>query len=132
MLAQLEAQEELLAGQIMFTTLANWVEDIVWVNDCEGRLLFINEAWVELTGLSLLQTAEFGWLKVIHPDEIQGLLDARVEQFENGVPFERTYRVLTREGTYVQLSARTVPLKDSHGKIVRWFGMAIVDDGKDD
>src|SRR5207247_2856247 len=46
----------------------------VWRADLDGRIQFVNDVWLDYTGLSVDQTLEWAWTTgdVIHPDDLPG------------------------------------------------------------
>src|SRR5437867_7863011 len=48
----------------------------VWKADSDGTIQFVNEVWLDYTGLSLDQTLGWAWTTgdVIHADDLPGLL----------------------------------------------------------
>src|SRR5205809_8075511 len=49
----------------------------VWRADSSGTMQFVNEVWLDYTGLSLDQTLGWAWTTgdVIHADDLPGLLE---------------------------------------------------------
>jgi PAS domain S-box-containing protein len=97
----------------------------VWMTDPRGQNIYSNHYWHEFSGLSLEQTAGFGWITALHPEDAErGRAEwtaavARGESFENEVRFRR------RDGEYRWHMTRAFPLKDAAGRVIRWIGMAI-------
>ena len=65
------------------------------------------------------------WLQAyIHPDDQAQVLAKIQEAIRTGSVFELEHRVLRRDGSIGWTFSRAVPLKDSAGAIVEWFGAA--------
>ena len=66
----------------------------------------------------------FGWAEVVHPEDRQPYQEKWRASLATGEPFECEARFRSAaNGEYRWLLARGVPLRDSHGKIVRWYGL---------
>ena len=103
--------------------LANALPHIVWVSAPNGDLEYFNHCWLEYTGLTLEETKGWGWKPVIHPDDLQHTIDIWTGALERGETFETEYRFKrASDGEYRWHLGRAVPVTDSKGVIVKWFG----------
>jgi C4-dicarboxylate-specific signal transduction histidine kinase len=74
--------------------------------------------------LSAHDSAACGWTNAVHPEDRQAYADEWRASLAAGEPFESEARFrCTGNGEYRWLLARTVPLRNVHGKIVRWYGL---------
>jgi PAS domain S-box-containing protein len=94
-----------------FTTLA------------DGSCTFVNKRWTEYTGLSVEETSGIGWQRAIHRQDLAHHSEkwrisvATGQLFEDEARFRRA-----ADGEYRWFLVRGVPLRDPHGKIVKWYG----------
>jgi PAS domain S-box-containing protein len=114
---RLESQEKRLRDVVetipamTFTTLSN------------GSCTFVNKRWTEYTGLSVEETSGAGWQHAVHPEDLVRHSEkwrisvATGQVFEDEARFRRAV-----DGEYRWFLVRGVPLRDPHGKIVRWYG----------
>ena len=65
---------------------------------------------------------ERGWKAAIHPIDAENLNKWRTA-FASGEPFENEARHRSATGEYRWFLVRAVPLRDKHGKIVKWYGV---------
>lgn len=96
---------------------------MAWTARPDGTNAFVNRRWAEATGLSAEETAGSGWRAVVHPDDLQTYSEQWSTSLASGAPFECEARFRFASGEYRRLLARGVPLRDAHGKIVRWHGV---------
>ena len=86
--------------------------------------MFVNRGWAEYTGLSAVDTAGSGWTAAVHPDDRQPYGEKWRASLASGEPFESEARFrYAANGEYRWFLARGVPLRDKHGKILRWYGI---------
>jgi len=88
----------------------------------DGTLDFANAQWRSYTGLTPEELQGRGWQRIIHPDDREPLLKAVEESRAKGKPYEHEVRRRGADGQYRWFLARGVPLKDSEGRILRWYG----------
>ena len=114
---QLKRQEKRLRDVVetipamTFTTLPN------------GSSTFVNKRWTEYTGLSVEQSSGIGWQRAIHPEDLARHSEKRRMSIATGHPFEDEARFRrATDGEYRWFLVRGVPLRDRHGKILKWYG----------
>jgi PAS domain S-box-containing protein len=87
-----------------------------------GSCTFVNKRWTEYTGLSVEQTSGTGWQHAIHPADVEHLSEKWRISVATGQLFEDEARLRRADGEYRWFLSRGVPLRNSYGKIVRWYG----------
>jgi PAS domain S-box-containing protein len=93
---------------------------MVWSKSPDGSADFLNQRFLEYTGLSLEEGLGWGWMKEFHPED-------RAEEewraaFAAGEIFEREAQLRRADGAYRWFLLRAVPLRDELGKVVKWYG----------
>ena len=89
----------------------------------DGSCTFVNKRWTEYTGLSVEQSSGAGWQRAVHPEDLAQHSEnwrisvATGRLFEGEARFRRA-----TDGEYRWFLVRGVPLRDPHGKIVKWYG----------
>jgi PAS domain S-box-containing protein len=63
-----------------------------------------------------------GWQRMLHPEDRERVLNAWRESVRTGTPYEQEERHRGADGQYRWFLARGVPLRDSTGRIIRWYG----------
>jgi PAS domain S-box-containing protein len=64
----------------------------------------------------------FGWKKLHHPDHLERVVRRLHEFLASGTPWEDTFPLRGRDGSYRWFLTRARPICDETGKVVRWFG----------
>ncbi|HVO94695.1 MAG TPA: sigma 54-interacting transcriptional regulator [Terriglobales bacterium] len=97
----------------------------------DGFIDFFNQRSLEFLGLPLEEISGWGWTKLIHSDDIEGLLAKWRRALQVGEPFVAESRMRRADGAYRWMLHRCVSLRDEQGNIARWFGSSIdIDDQK--
>lgn len=93
----------------------------MWLSGPNGELEFVNQRWVEFSGLDYEATKNPEQIGTrLHPDD--HLLEHWRHSIETGTPFELEARLRGQDGQFRWFMMRSVPLRDEQGRIVRWFG----------
>ncbi|MGH7607650.1 MAG: ATP-binding protein, partial [Gemmatimonadales bacterium] len=120
--ARRQAEQDLRTQEAHFRTLANAIPQLAWIAESDGRRSWYNERWSEFTGLTLDELQGEGWQRVPHPDHLARVRDGQRAAFERGEVWEDTYPLRRRDGVYRWFLSRAVPIRDAHGRILRWLG----------
>jgi PAS domain S-box-containing protein len=88
----------------------------------DGSAEFANRPWLDYSGLSEKANLGSGWQLTIHPDDLDEHLSKWRASLETGAPFENESRQRDAHGEYRWFLVRAVPLRDEHGKILKWYG----------
>ena len=115
-------EKALQESEEAFRTLAESVPHIVWATRADGWNIFFNKRWVEYTGLSLEQSYGHGWNIPFHPDDKKRAWDAWQNATEHGATYSLDVRLRRADGVYRWWLVRGVPLLDTKGEIIKWFG----------
>ena len=102
--------------------LIDTLPGLVWTALPDGSIDFLNRAWQQYTGVPVEQGCGHGWHAVIHPDDLQGLLEKWRSFVASGQPAEVEARLRCSDGGYRWFLIRAVPLHDAEGKIISWQG----------
>ena len=105
---------------------------MVWIARTDGSNEFGNRRWQEYTGLSHERTVGSGWQDAVHPTDLKRHWEKWCASLASGEPFENEVRYRrAADGQYRWFLSRAVPLRDEHGKILRWYGVSTdIDDRK--
>jgi PAS domain S-box-containing protein len=116
------AQEAVRRSEDRLRLVIDTIPQQIWSGPPDGSLDFCNVQWLSYTGLTQEQVQGEGWQRMLHPDDRERVLMAWEESVAKGTPYEQEERHRRAEGPYRWFLARGVPLRDSEGHIVRWYG----------
>jgi PAS domain S-box-containing protein len=109
-------------GAERFQTLANNISPFCWMADANGRIFWYNERWYDYTGTTFDDLQGEGWRTVHHPDHIERVIEKMNRHWETGEAWEDTFPLRDKHGNYRWFLSQALPIRDSSGRITRWFG----------
>ena len=95
---------------------------LVWAALPDGHIDFLNQRWCEYTNLGLGESYGRGWHKVVHPEDLSGLLERWRSILASGEPGEMEARLRRFDGEYRWFLVRASPMADASGHLVKWCG----------
>jgi PAS domain S-box-containing protein len=104
-----------------FRQLSELMPEKVSRTDAEGNAIYYNQSWMDYTGLTFDEMKDWGWGKVVHPDDLDELTKEWTQSLSTGTNFEMEFRLLNKNGDYRWHLCRSNPLKDENGKIKNWL-----------
>jgi len=119
---QIEAEKALRDSEIRFRELADNISQFAWTADQTGWIYWYNKRWYDYTGTTLEEMQGWGWQKVHHPQHVDRVVRLILQSFETGSPWEDTFPLRSRDGTYRWFLSRALPIRNDAGEVVRWFG----------
>jgi PAS domain S-box-containing protein len=91
----------------------------------DGYLDYFNKPWLEYLGVTLDEVAGWNWTSFIHPEDVDGIVVGWRACLVSGETFEYESRVRRAGGQYRWMFHRRVPLRDTNGNIVKWYGSTL-------
>ncbi len=94
-------------------------------SDREGRCVWVNEKWCEITGYSFHNALGEGWRKALHPEDIDRIFNEWKECSSIGQLFCSEYRFLRPDGTVRWVLGRATEQLDKEGKGIGYSGVIV-------
>ena len=111
--------------------LAEVMPQPVWTCTPDGDCDYLSHHWGEYTGKTEAEQLGYNWLDQVHPDDRDLLLTRWHQALETGVQLEVESRFRRADGEWRWFLARAVPVRDTEGRIVKWYGsLSEIDDLK--
>ena len=95
---------------------------LAWSCLPDGANEFTNKRWRDYTGLSQAEALGLGWQRTFHPDDLGKVMENWRAVQASGEPSGAEARMRRFDGEYRWFLIRAEPVRDQHGKIVRWYG----------
>jgi len=120
--ARRSAADALRQSEEVLRALANTIPQLAWMAQADGAIVWFNERWFEYTGTTPDQVVGWGWQTTVEPTVLPAVQERWNASIRSGTPFEMEYPIHGVDDTYRWFLTRVNPVRDRHGKVLRWFG----------
>ena len=117
-----KAETVLRESEEQFRTLADSIPNLSWWANADGYITWYNRQWYEYTGTTPEQMEGWGWQSVHDPNVLPKVLERWQASLATGQPFDMEFPLRGADGVFRSFLTRVLPLKDSAGVVLRWFG----------
>ena len=103
--------------------LVEALPQLVWSATPDGACDYFSAQWTQYTGVAESELLGWRWMDVLHPGDRHGTRQVWTGSVAERHAYDVEYRV--RRGTtetYRWFKTRGMPVRDSKGSIVNWFG----------
>ena len=117
------AEEKLRESEEQLRALANSIPQLAWMAEPDGFIFWYNRRWYDYTGTTAEEMEGWGWQTVHDAEILPDVLARWQNSIQTGEPFDMEFPLRRgADGAFRWFLTRVVPLRDSNGNIVRWFG----------
>ncbi len=112
----------LRASDADFRSLAEAMPQIVWIARADGWNTYLNQQWVDYTGLTIEESAGHEWTTPFYPEDQERARSAWERAAVAGGTYSVECRMRRKDGVYRWWLIRGVPVKHDDGSIAKWIG----------
>jgi hypothetical protein len=105
-----------------FHAMANGIPQLAHMAGADGAISWYNQRWYEYTGTTPEQMEGWGWRSAIDLAMLPKVMERWQASIATGKPFDMEFPLRGADGTFRTFLNRIMPLKNSEGRVVRWFG----------
>jgi PAS domain S-box-containing protein len=116
------AEEALRESEQRWRNLTEALPQLVWGAAPDGGCDYFSTQWTTYTGISESELLGWAWMEALHPDDREPTRQFWTESVAGRQPYDVEYRIRRSDGTYGWFKTRGTPIRDSDGRIVKWFG----------
>jgi PAS domain S-box-containing protein len=117
-----KAEEALRESEHRWRSLTEALPQLVWTAKPDGACDYFSMQWTQHTGVPEDRLLGWQWMETLHPDDREPTRQLWTNSVAGRGPYDVEYRVSRRDGEYRWFKTRGVPIRDSEGRIVKWFG----------
>ena len=116
--------DDLKCAEDRIRLIIDTIPTMAWSVRPGGTVDFVNERWLDYTGLSLEEEIEDP-TRAVHPEDLPRVMKKWRADMAGGEPSEDEMRMRRADGEYRWFLVRTAPLLDEQRNLVKWYGSAI-------
>jgi PAS domain S-box-containing protein len=120
------AAARLRESELNLRQLTETIPEMLWSATPEGEIDYCNARVLDYTGFTAEEIMGGGWIKLLHPDDVDQTARVWTSCVETGAPYRveiRTLHAADRKYRWCVTSA--LPLLDQQGRIVKWHGTIV-------
>jgi len=114
--------DPLRKGEERWRRLVEALPQLVWSATPDGACDYFSAQWTQYTGVAESELLGWRWMDALHPDDRHSTRRVWTDSVAERHAYDVEYRVRRRDGVYRWFKTRGVPIRDSKGGIVNWFG----------
>jgi len=120
----LRANKELQNTQAELRLIIDSIPGLVSTNNPAGELELVNRQFLEYLGKPLKELNSRAAGDLVHPDDLPRLVATWEHAIQTGGFDDTEYRMLRADSIYRWFQHRSLPLRDTEGRIIRWYTLA--------
>lgn len=106
-----------------FRLMADLMPSKISNRNATGNVTYFNKKWLDFSGCTFEELKDFGYQKIMHPDEIEEFQQLFQKAAENGTDLVMEMRFKNKNGDYVWHLNTASPIKDKNGELKMWVGV---------
>lgn len=120
-----EAEDKLIKNELLFRGMASNAPVGIFKSDAKGSCIYVNENWINSSGLSFEESLGFGWTKAIHPEDKDRINKGWQNAITNQIDYVTDLRFIKKNKEVLWLEAKSVALFDEDNVFYGYIGMLI-------
>lgn len=122
---RIKNEDELNKSNQYLLNLLDGFSVLVWKDSADRECEYVNKCWCEFTGDTVEDALKDGWLKYIHPDDVENCIYNNDECVKKRVPYTIEYRMRRKDGKYRWMVDSAKPIYDHNGEYSGYIGVLL-------
>ena len=120
-----KSEAALRESEHKLSLIINTIPAMAWSCTPDGRLEYWNQNLIDFVGLPFEEIVGFGFYRMFHPDDVERMRESWEDVVTTKKPKPVDARIRRFDGQYRWFNLRQSPLLDTHGNVVRWYGIVV-------
>jgi PAS domain S-box-containing protein len=118
-------EEELMESEQRFRHMVDTAPMMVWMSGSDTLCNFFNQPWLDFRGRTIEEEKGEGWLRGVHPEDLERCLNTYLEAFSTHESFSREYRLQRADCEYLWVHDNGVPRYTREGNFLGYIGSCV-------
>ncbi len=115
--------EKIARNEQLYRSLVQRLSSVVWTTDAEGRFVLPQDSWFAYTGQPWEAHRDFGWVKMLHPDDRQRIQGIWSESLRLRRSYEASGRLwCAAKSEFRHFVVRAIPVISDDEAVEEWVG----------
>jgi len=114
-----KAREE---SESLLHTITSASPTALWMADEQGKLVYANQKWIDWSRDKMAEDILDDWIKVIHPEDRENVLEAYNKAYDEKTLYEVDYRLLFKDRSVRWVTAVGLPRYDANNRFIGFVG----------
>jgi PAS domain S-box-containing protein len=119
-----QAEDALRKSEDHFRLLINTIPTMAWTLRADAVLDYVNQRWLDYTGLSFEEAIE-DETRTVNPEDLSRVMEKWLVVKDTNEAYEDEMRLQRADGEYHWFLVRIEPLLDEQGNLLKRYGVAI-------
>lgn len=115
-------EQKLKSSEELFQSLATYSPLGIYKTDLMGKCIYTNKIWQEISGLSEFEALGDGWIKAIHPEDVEHVFSEWNEAIKRDQDYHGEFRFLHPKKGIRFISSRASLILSPEGKGIGFVG----------
>ncbi|ARO87798.1 hybrid sensor histidine kinase/response regulator [Nitrosospira lacus] len=102
-------EQSLRESEARFRAMAEASPALTWQVDAQGDAVYLNQRFMDMTGVPVSALMHGGWHSIIHPDDMPDYMAAFEQAMRERSRFQRRVRIKTAQGEWRWLESYALP-----------------------
>ncbi len=120
--AQKKMEERLKRDADYYMKMFDELPNPIWVAEPDGRCIYFNKAWLDLTGRTVDEEKKLPWEHGIHPEDRERASEIFHKALMSRQPFRAEYRLRSKDGGYRTIIDHGHPIFDTYNSYIGFLG----------
>jgi diguanylate cyclase (GGDEF)-like protein/PAS domain S-box-containing protein len=113
------------SSEALFHALTDRAPVGIFVTDAEGRCVYCNSFVLGLSGLTLEESLGYGWMRALHPDDVERVQAGWAASAAAGTEFALEYRFRRPDGAVSWVDGIASDVHGPGGTLLGWVGICV-------